>query len=390
MVGDVGFIGEAVGPAVQPMLFGISNIGVYAYGVVGVSAASVEEDFRLGASERVDLSILVEQPLVFGSPVVSRQDASRAVADEVRFGLAIELTYRLLVAEGLLLSDTPTGRYAAVARAMDALRLSGVVSSESQALSVVVAAVMFGLRTDDRARAVLGDGLRFGDSFAAQLRFATQLVEGLLLGDTASGAAIVAVAAHDSVILSSTPRSAAQLFSLLRESLGFGVRLSLDDGEYVAWALNTGSKHLARYENFPVDSFAVLDGRLYGALDDGIYLLEGPDDAGTPIDARVRFALTDMGTGKQKRVSNAYFGYTAENDLLLKVVHTTEGGGKNAYVYRLNAAPATELVNGRASFGGGVSSAYYAFELQNVDGGMFRVESLSVVPMALERRVKRS
>lgn len=390
MSADLGFVVEAVGPPPVFEVVGDVALRTVAYGIIGIAAESATEAFTLGGTQRVDLSILVDQPLRLRSPSTGQLDAARAVADEVRFGKAIQLTYRLLLSEGLLLAETPAERYEAVARTVDALLLSGAATTLSEATSAVVAAVMFGLQTDDRAKVLAADTLLLGDSFEARLQNANAIVEGLLAGVSATPRAVLATALTDALWLGGVPATAAQAISSLREALGVGLRIALDDGEYVAWSLNTGSKHLSRYEQFPVNSFGVIDGRLYGALDDGIYLLEGADDDGEPVNARVRFALTSMGTGKQKRVSTAYLGYTATNDLLLKVIHTDEYDAKQAYVYRLNAAPATEVTNGRVTLAKGVSSAYFAFELENVDGAEFRVDELSVIPMALERRVKRS
>lgn len=386
----LGFAVEAVGPEPSFTFVGDAAIRVVAYGAVGFPSESVQEQFTLAQATRVDLSILVDQPLILRASAAHTMESERALADEIRFGEAIQLTYRLLIAEGLLFADTPQEQYEAVARVLDSLLLGGIAATEADAVSVVTAAVLFGLQTDAVLLEKLADGVRLGDSFEASLQLATDIVESLLFGNVSFGTAVVATRVEDRVLGGAPVATAAQAANAIREALAVGIRFSLDDGDYVAWALNTGSKHLSKYEQYPVNSFAVLDGKLYGALDDGIYLLEGADDDGDNINARVRFALTDMGTGLQKRVSTAYFGYTAENDLLLKVIHTKEGGAKEAYVYRLNAAPATEAVNGRAVLGKGVTSAYFAFELENVDGGMFNVDKLSVIPMTLDRRVKRS
>jgi hypothetical protein len=368
---------------------GDAALRTIAYGIIGIAQESADEVFSLSQSTRIDLGILVDQPLVLRAPAVHSMQSARALADEVRFGTAIQLTYRLLIAEGLLFADTPAERYVAVTRTLDALLLGGIAATEADAVSTVTAAVLFGLQTDAVALEKLADGLRLGDNFTANLQLAASIVENILLSDSAPSSAVLSLRVEDGVLAGDGVATTAQIAAAVRDALAVGVRFALDDGDYVAWALNTGSKHLSKYEQYPVNSFAVFGARLFGALDDGIYLLEGATDNGDNINARVRFALTDIGTGLQKRVSTAYLGYTATNDLLVKVIHTTEGGGKQAYVYRLNAAPATQPVNGRVTFGKGVKSAYFAFELENVDGGAFNVDAMSIIPMALERRVKR-
>lgn len=128
---------------------------------------------------------------------------------------------------------------------------------------------------------------------------------------------------------------------------------------------------------------------MLGATSDGIYSLDGADDDGAPIAARVRYALTTMGTGRQKRIPEAYMGYTATGDVLVRVITTDTGEGKVAHVYRLvpsasNGAPA----QGRAKFGKGTKSVYYAFELENVNGADFDFDKIEMHPLELENRTR--
>ena len=49
-----------------------------------------------------------------------------------------------------------------------------------------------------------------------------------------------------------------------------------------------------------MNSFVEIDGKYYGASSDGLYLLEGSDDAGAPIDASFGFGQLDFGTPQVK------------------------------------------------------------------------------------------
>src|SRR5574337_1244667 len=68
---------------------------------------------------------------------------------------------------------------------------------------------------------------------------------------------------------------------------GFYATLTVATGadEYTAWVMTTQTKAVRRYRDFPFNSFAVLDGELWGAAADGIYRMGGTTDAGAAIAA---------------------------------------------------------------------------------------------------------
>lgn len=357
---------------------------------LGVESDWLSEAVRFDESTRIDVSTLLVQRFRARSGLASSSEASASLDDTAVLSEAVQLTYRLLVAEGFLAGSTVTELRSAVERAQDGLVLTGVVESEAEAFSLLALAVLLGARTDALIRETLFDEARLGETLVQQIEQVASALSRLRASDTVVPTATIAVMVNDAFKVSDSCTSAAEAVAAITEALRFGIRLSIDSGDFTAWVLNTESKHLSSYTDFPINSFAEIGGRLYGACDDGIYLLDGDDDAGQPIAARARFALTTLGTGVQKRVPSAYLGYTATNDLLLQVIHTDEAGGKRAYTYRMKPSPSTAPVNGRVTFGRGVKSAYYGFQLTNVDGGMFDIDKMVVYPLALDRRINRS
>jgi len=369
---------------------GLMAASAYIAASTGAASDTVSDGLTLGVDATVDVSTLLLQQLRLRSAAHSSSDSAVAVEDTAVFAEAMQLTYLLLVAEGFRAGASATELHTAVERTADGLLLTGVVGTEAEAFSFVALGLLLGIRSDALLRETLLDAVQLGDSLASQIEQVVAALSRLRTADAVSHTAVLAVLVSETFTIGDSADSTAEAFAALSGALRAGVRLSLDTGEYTAWVLNTESKHLSSYAQFPINSFAEIGGRLYGASDDGIYLLEGDDDAGEPIAARVRFALTTLGTGVQKRVPSAYLGYTANGELLLRVIHTDELGGKQAYTYRMNASPAVAPVNGRVKFGRGVKSAYYAFELSNVDGSMFDVDTLNVYPLALDRRITRN
>ena len=152
--------------------------------------------------------------------------------------------------------------------------------------------------------------------------------------------------------------------------------------DWQVWSVDWDSGSSTAYENFGFNSFATVGGSYFGARADGVYLLEGGDDAGDPIRASVHFGRHDFGTSQQKRVPNAYAGVSAGGDLVLRV--QVDGG--QAYLYNARAVDVAQKVT-RFDLGRGLKGSYYVFELYNEQGADFDLDSIEFLPVALTRRI---
>lgn len=154
------------------------------------------------------------------------------------------------------------------------------------------------------------------------------------------------------------------------------------------WVLNVDNSASTRYENFTYTSLATREGRLYGTKADGVYLLEGPDDAGTKVRASVATGILDFAdpkdpgaAGALKRIVAAYLGVAADKTMYLKVV-----AGGQEFLYRARSNNAA-LMQQRVDPGRGLRSTYYSFEVFNSEGSDFDLQSLEFVPIKLPRRI---
>jgi len=150
--------------------------------------------------------------------------------------------------------------------------------------------------------------------------------------------------------------------------------------------LNTGA--VSTYRNFNFNSFAKIGSKYYGAGDDGIFELAGNTDAGTQIAVSVKLGTEDfeipkvMSSDVMKRVDTAYIGVKTDGSVILKV---TANGSTN--IYTLSPTTQTSTHTGRLMLGKGVASRYWDFEITNVAGSDIFLESVTLYPVALTRRV---
>ncbi len=171
------------------------------------------------------------------------------------------------------------------------------------------------------------------------------------------------------------------------EQIGAGDRIRVlllrADGSEVAsetWVVNTESSASTRYDSYGFNSFAAIGGQHYGCRADGIYLLEGADDAGRPIEAGVNFGQHDFGTQALKSMDAVYVGVSSTGALFLKV-----GDGENEYTYKARRND-ERMKTQRFDTGRGLRSNFFTFELTNEDDA-FELDSVTFNVVASKRRI---
>lgn len=156
----------------------------------------------------------------------------------------------------------------------------------------------------------------------------------------------------------------------------------------VAYVVNQNNGAVTTYNNFNINSFAELNGKFYGMADSGIVELTGNTDLGVTIDTSIKLGTTDLSSefvsGELlKRLPMVYLGISTQGNMLLKV--SAVGATRT---YRMVKPVGTGLHTCRLITGKGVVSRYWDLELLNEDGGDFTLESMTLRPVALGRRIK--
>jgi hypothetical protein len=136
-----------------------------------------------------------------------------------------------------------------------------------------------------------------------------------------------------------------------------------------------------QYSHYGFNSYAQHEGQYFAAAEDGIYLLEGDDDAGQDIAALVDLATSRFTTPQRKYFPSVYLGVTSAGKMLLKA----EVDGQT-WVYEANNA-STNMANQRIDLGHGLVGSHWRFTLLNQDGLDFELESVEFYPLISSRRV---
>ena len=161
----------------------------------------------------------------------------------------------------------------------------------------------------------------------------------------------------------------------------------LGDDVYQGWVFATDSAAFTEYSNYPFNSLVMHNGKPYATAADGIYLLEGDDDAGDPIQASIKTKLTSFRRRAIKDCKAVYVGKNSDGVLVLKV--TVEKAGElHEYWYKEKMGAHAGMHTGRFTPQRGLRSTYWQFELANQDGEDFDIEDVTILYEVLSRRIR--
>ena len=156
------------------------------------------------------------------------------------------------------------------------------------------------------------------------------------------------------------------------------------DSQYVVadaggqtWSLNTRRKALTQFESYSFTGFGVVDGDYYGCAANGLYRLDGADDAGTPIAARARSGLMRFGGPRLSRLKGTYI--TARSGAGLQMAIETGEGTRYEY-----AVTTREMRTMRIHMGKGMRATHFLYD---VTGNDLELDMLEFVPVVVQRRV---
>jgi hypothetical protein len=151
------------------------------------------------------------------------------------------------------------------------------------------------------------------------------------------------------------------------------------NGSITTWAINTKNSAITEYSNYNFNSFAAMGNKYLGASSTGLYELNGDDDAGSDIIARIRSGFAQFGGSRFSSFKAVYLGMRGEGDFVLKL----ETGDGKTYNY---AVVGKNMETTKVHLGKGLRARYFAFELIST-GQDFDLDDIEFIPLVAQRRV---
>jgi len=356
----------------------------------GISFERINDILVLGSRADSLYTAVTREPFYLGSHAHSRYSGNVTISERLAWVSRLYWLIHAVSHSGLALNSSAQADYTLIARLINRLLLTGSATSAAQAQQQLLDALVLASLNQALPKADTVDTLALSGQIQTLYTAWGGLLERLALHARTHGSYRLTVLLKDTFALGSAVNRRAELIAQLRESIGFALHVDFDDGQYVAWVMNTQSRAVHRYVNFPFNSFAQIGSRYYGLHGSGLMRLHSGDtDNGQRIDARVRLGLFDLGSRQVKAVPECFFGLATNATMLLKAIFVDAvTGEKHSAIYQLHPRPAQAARETRVNLGRGLQAVDWDFELENVDGADFDLHHVDFHPMPLSRRIR--
>ena len=206
------------------------------------------------------------------------------------------------------------------------------------------------------------------------------LSEDLDVDDTLVDGRLVAETTSETFNIDDTMTLAGIINEIINDGGTFGAILNINGQQFVVWAANADTFAHSEYANFDFDSMCRLGSSYYGTKEDGVYELEGSNDAGTKIEWFL--GLPQVAGDTFMRMPKCYLGFSSDGYVYLRTI--TDGGDERIYMFEKTSAART---GSGLTLGRGVKSRYWMFDLIGVDGADIELDKIEFYPVVLGRRV---
>jgi hypothetical protein len=372
------------------MILGASPLGASPLGAMASSGdvfVNVSDTMSMNDTATPDWVMRIIERIGTADVSSSSLTAFNALSESVGLADALISIFREALADVIGTADTLAASRVAVVELVETMIVSGQATSTLDALIQLAEAAAFDDRLAPVVNAIVEEVFGGADAVATLLVAFDHIVDSVGAGDTVTTSMSVVGIVSETVSFSDEVSASATLVEALRDSVPLFATLQVVDDVFSGFVMNTENRAVSEYSNYPFNSFGEMGGSYYGASPEGIYILEGDDDDGDPIEARVRTAVINLLRGKMARVPSAYVGYTSDGTVVLKVVVTSEQGAKEEYWYEMKPQNADAPREGRVKVGKGLKSVYWEFELVNKAGADFELENVQLYFVPLSRRI---
>ena len=152
---------------------------------------------------------------------------------------------------------------------------------------------------------------------------------------------------------------------------------------YKAVVLNTKNLAVTEYEGFNFNSFAFFKGVYLGANDEGIFVLDGESDNGTPIDWSWKTGALDFAGEVVTRPKDVWINARTSGDAQLTV--GTDEQGENVYDLPESVDRLHEL---RVKMGRGIKGRYQQFGMKSVAGSRIDIDKVRIMVDPIGHRTR--
>ena len=287
-----------------------------------------------------------------------------------------------ILLESIELDAVPEWRVEYLLGLVERLAVTGSLSSQLEAEVLASTALAFseltlGGKGADAEDEIIALAILLDRVFANNALIETAT----LLGTTTLEGRLV-FSVSDAVISAGVPTSTALVREALEAGVAFAVNFGIGGQTYSGWVMNTKNFALSEYQNFPFNSFAKVGTQYYAASETGLYLLDGSTDAGEDVQATITLGAMDFTGERKTNVCEAFLALRNDGEIAIKI----KTDDNNERWYRMSQE-SDVLRDRREKFARGVTSRFWTFSLENIDGADFEVHEMTFLPLVMKRRI---
>lgn len=150
--------------------------------------------------------------------------------------------------------------------------------------------------------------------------------------------------------------------------------------------MNLVNQAISTYNSFSFESLGYFDGHLYGANENGIYLLEGDRDGMAYIQSKLKTGPLDFGNNFVKYLRDIWLTYRSDGQLAI-VLATKENEGDRTEEFP-TVIVESDIHEERVPGPRGLRGRYYMIELKNLSGSDFDLAQISIMIDAIRKRIR--
>jgi hypothetical protein len=210
-------------------------------------------------------------------------------------------------------------------------------------------------------------------------RAVAQVNTGVSISETVARNLVLRLSVPDGVSIGDVDLQQLIYRPTLLDAIEIAVAFISPGNTFSVWNVNAATGAVSEYDNYAFNSFGNFGQMYLGADSEGLYELNGCNDEGSAIIARIRSGLAQLTQSRFTMLRDAYIGMRSDGSFVLRI---TTGEGE-VYNYAFDNQ---NMKSTRVQLGKGMRTRYFSFELIST-GSDFDLDSVEFIPLSSTRRV---
>lgn len=283
---------------------------------------------------------------------------------------------------GSVLVATESSDQASISLLFQPITLTGIESRDIGSVNILTGLLIRLAATEAKDTALITSL----NEILVNLAAVERLDEGSIHGFSGILASLLAVESGDTGIITLSPDTKLILAGVESlDSVFLHVKVIPITFIRKAVVMNILNYAVSEYKNYNFNSLVYFNGVFLGINEEGIYPLDGNDDLGEPIQARIKSGVVDLGgKGAITIPREAWLSYRSDDSMQLDIKVDEVMDLPSMFFSKVSRA----ITECRTKLGRGIKGRFFTWDLKNVGGSDFSLESLRILGDVIKRKTR--